>query len=208
MARDLTAAHVAQYESDSLRALVFVKLDFSSGIVRTHNGVGTYTWGGSSWDGVGELGGISIVEEGVEIRPLRVKLTLSGIDASLVSSAMTEEYHGRPADIYAGALDSDYQLVADPDVIWSGYMDHMAVSLDKGTGIIELVCENKFARWDLQRTIYYSDAEQQARFPGDLGLEYQAQLQDKNDQWGGGPVGTPKRTPPGGGDDLRLRIRG
>ena len=46
----------------------FAKLEFPSGTVYLHNSLGTYTWGGQDWLGVGDLGSISQVEEGLDVR--------------------------------------------------------------------------------------------------------------------------------------------
>jgi hypothetical protein len=160
-------------------------MDFSTSIERVHSAVGTISWGGNNWTGVGTLGKISVLQEGVEVRPQKIKLTLSGLDSNMVSHAMDEEYHGRDVRIYRGTCDADYVLNADPDIVWSGFMDHMTITLDQGSGVIELVCENQLARWDVPRPQRFDNADQQARFAGDLFFEYQAQMQEYSPTWGG-----------------------
>lgn len=211
MTRSLSGANSTNYAGASVREIVFVYLDFTSGILRLHNSVGNYAWGGNTWSGVGQLGSVSILEEGVEVRPMRIKLTLSGLDSGIVGTAMDEEYHGRDVKIYRGTCDSDNVLASDPDIIWSGFMDYMTVSLSQGTGVVELVCENILARYDTARVQRMGDADQQKRFAGDLFFEYLPQLSEYSVEWGGEAVNPRYNVGgnvggPGIGPDLPRRV--
>ncbi|HEU4602313.1 MAG TPA: hypothetical protein VFS24_10110, partial [Steroidobacteraceae bacterium] len=84
--------------------VTLVDLDFASGHVRAHDGVGELSFGGNTYDGLGKYGSIEGITEDLEIvaRPLRLKL--SGVDAALVTTAMTESYQNRSATVYIGIL--------------------------------------------------------------------------------------------------------
>ena len=170
-----TAAHI-EY-------IAFVELNFSSGYVRLHSRTGTIAWGTASpipqWLGVGKLGSVEAVREDAELRPNMVSLTLSGVDASLIASAMTEAYHGRSVAIYDGFLNTTtLALVATPELRFRGMMDYMTVELGSNTGSITVQCESELARWDRPRGLMYTDESQRLIYPNDRGFKFVTQMQN------------------------------
>jgi hypothetical protein len=168
--------------------ITFVELDFPSGYVRLHNRTGTIAWGTASpipqWLGVGKLGSVDTVAEDAELRPNTVRLTLSGVDSSLVSSAMTEGYHGRSVAIYDGFLNTTtLALLATPELRFRGMMDSMSVELGAGTASIVVTCESELARWDRPRGLLYTSESQQLIYPGDKGFDMVPTMQNRNINW-------------------------
>ena len=101
--------------------VTFAKLEFPSGTVYLHNSLGSYTWGGHDWLGVGDLGSISQVEEGLDVSPYAITLTLSGLDATISGAALTEDYYLHGVTVYLGVLDTDDVLIDTPTQIWGGF---------------------------------------------------------------------------------------
>ena len=60
-----------------VRLVMFAQLEFDTATSRIHNSIGTYTWGGNDWLGVGDFDGVSSIEEGRDVSPYGVTLTLS-----------------------------------------------------------------------------------------------------------------------------------
>ena len=129
MSRGLSTAVVNALKSDVVRPVTFAKLDFSSSTMYVHDSIGTFTWGGNDWLGVGDFGSVSTIEEGTDISPYSITLELSGLDSTIanIGSAGTEDYYLRDVDIYLGLLDEDEALIEDPNQIWSGFMDVMTL---------------------------------------------------------------------------------
>lgn len=185
MSRGLNAALITQLESDTLRFVLFVKLEFDSGTIYLHNGIGTLTWGSNDWLGVGDFGSIEQIEEGTELSPYSLVLLLSGLDASLMDEAMNQDYYLRPITLYFGSLNtSTGALVADPDELWAGKMDTAEVSIGVVNGI-RLTCESDFAVFDQSNNSRFSDAHQQRDYSGDLIFQYMEQMIDTVVVWGG-----------------------
>lgn len=158
-----TAAIAAHAE-----VVTFVELNFSSGYLRLHTRTGTISWGGNDWLGVGKLGAIETVKEDAELRPNSVALMLSGVDAALMTSAMTEDYHGRSVRVYQGLLNVDtFALVSTPETVFVGLMDYMTVTMGAGTASIAVHCESELARWDRPRALLYTHESQQITYSGD-----------------------------------------
>ncbi len=174
--------------------IVFAELDFASGFVRVHTGVGSYTFQSNTYSGIGQFGTIEVIKESTALRPQPVRLVLSGVDNSLMTTATTDDFHGRAATIYVGFLDEDQTLIADPELLWEGRMDTMSISLGESTGAISLQCENRLARWDTPNMARYSDEDLQSRFAGDRFFDQLHNMMDLTLQWGGRAV-----LPGGGG---------
>lgn len=205
MSRGLSASVVAALTSSVVRPITFSKLDFSSGIIYVHDGIGTYTWGGQDWIGVGDFGAISNIQEGSEVSPYSITLTLSGLDSGLVSTALTEDYFMRDVDIYLGLLNEDDVLIDDPSPIWSGFMDVMNISLGAtGGDSIELTCESELAKFDRSPNLRYTHVQQQKRNSSDLFFEFLKDIEGAKIRWKSNS--SENLTGGGGGDDLNIQI--
>lgn len=162
----------------------FVDLDFPDGHVRLHTRLGTITWGGYDWDGVGKFGSIEIGAEDAELRPVTWRLTLSGVDAALVTVARTEDYHGRAVRLYRGWLDtSTMALLATPERRRSGMMDSMQVTLGANSATITVHCESELARWQRPRGLLYTHESQQVIYLGDRGFDMVPTIQNRVLNW-------------------------
>ncbi len=189
MARDITAAARAEsLKGQGARPVLLVRLAFDSGVETLWSGRGPLQWNGETYVGVGDIGAVGAIEEGIEARAFGVELTLSGVPASRLSLALGEDVQGRRAEIRLGFLDTAGALVADPVLLFRGRMDSMNVSLGE-TATIALTAENRLADWDRPRVRRYAHADQQARFPGDLGFEFVNATTEKEIVWGGQVAG-------------------
>lgn len=164
--------------------VTFVDLDFASGHLRLHTRTGTITWGGYDWLGVGKLGAIDAVKEDAELRPNTVTLQLSGVDASVITVAMSEDYHGRAVRMYQGLLNVEsFALVATPETVFVGVMDYMTVALGQNSGSITVNCENELARWQKPRALLYTHESQQLLYPGDRFFDMVPTIQSRVLDW-------------------------
>lgn len=210
MSRDLAANTAAQYAATHVNPIIFVKIEFdtgapnSTGTIRLHNGLGTYVWndgsGNQQWYGTGDLGQISAIEEGDEISPYSIELTLSGIDSQIAAEAARETYYQRPVTLYIGALNASDTLVATPDVIWTGFIDTMDAVLGGGDGdAIRVTAESELAMFERSSNYLYTNAQQQSDSSGDTFFTHLQEMEDLTLDWGkrkagSGSGGTPART--------------
>ena len=149
MSRGFPTAVATALSAGHVVLVTFAKLEFPSGTIYVHNSIGTYTWGGQDWLGTGDFGEISQIEEGADVSPYKITLTLSGLDATVSGAALNEDYYMHPATVYLGALDADDVLIADPTVVWEGAMDQMNFSIGETSGdSIQLTAESELARFD------------------------------------------------------------
>lgn len=181
MARDLSAAVITALGQTVIRPAYLVDLDTTAGHVRAWSGIGSLFWGGSPANeflGVGELGSISVIPETRDIRAEGIVIRLSGIPADMVSMALNEAQPGRDLLVYIAMFDADGAMFVDPYLSWSGMSDSVTMVEGAQTSTIEIAGENELARLQHGNETRYTHDDQQIRFPGDLGFEFQEQLND------------------------------
>ena len=67
MTRTVTAAIITEVQKVKTRPVLFVELDYLAAFVRVWSGIGDITWDGKTWNGTGDLGFVSPVEEIAEL---------------------------------------------------------------------------------------------------------------------------------------------
>lgn len=184
MSRSFGVASAAAFIAPNVSVITFVKLDFASGVAYCHNGIGTYTWGGRDWLGVGDVGQVSQLEEGADISAYGITLTLSAIDGSFANVALNEDYFRRPVEIYIGALSADDELLNDPLLMWSGFMDNMTLTAGTESDTITVQCESELAEFDRSSNLKFTTQALQAVYPGDRFFEFLPKVADAKIRWG------------------------
>ena len=161
---------------ETLAPVGLVELEFESGTMRLWDGIGTLTWNGNVFSGVGTLGQIGPVEETTENRAVGVALSLSGIPAEVLTIAHGEGWQQRAARIYYGVLDGR-SFVGEPIQVFAGLMDQMVLT-EGEQAQIKLTLESD--QIDLERTKArrYTAEDQRSEYAGDAGYDQVPSLQD------------------------------
>lgn len=183
MARTLTPAASSAFDAGHVPSLIFVLMDFPSGILRVNNSPATFAWGGNDWLGVGTLGSIDAIDEGVTLEARGLKFRISGVPQANVAVALGQKYQGRDCKVWRAPLTSDYAVIADPVLVFFGRLDVMDIELGP-TATITVSAESRLADWDRSRGRRYTHEDQQIDYPGDKGLEFVPQMADKELRWG------------------------
>jgi len=184
--RTLTGATQTAVAQQQITALLFVELDFFSGIVRFTTAGHDVEWDGWTWTGVGQLGSVEAIKEDTALQANGIKLGLSGVDGAIISIALQETYQGRPARIWCAFVNVDTgAIVADPLGPWQFRMDHMEVS-DGETASVMLQLENEMAAWDKPNIKRFTDADQKRLYPTDKGFEFVTAAANSTLSWGRG----------------------
>ncbi len=188
MTRPFASAITTALRADHTRTRYFAEFEFDGGTERLWTGLGTITTMGQTWQGVGSLARIDDLQEGIELSPYALKLGLSRLDATYANLVQNEDFHNRPMRLYLGAIGNNGALVADPGLIFSGFMlqAEATVGGDGEEGdVIVLTCENELARLDRSANLRQTDTQQQLDYAGDLFYEYLDQVVDHQAEWRG-----------------------
>lgn len=183
MTRWTSAANQTAAEAQSVVAVTFVDLDIPGDRLRLNDSNLNLEWGGFTWSGVGTFGGIEAIEESQDLIAQPVRLTLSGVEANLITDALTTQYQGRAATIYVAPLNPDsLQFLDTPEEAWSGFMDVMTLEADHKLGKISLTCEH-WLRVD-PASSRYTDEQQQALFAADRFFQFTHEIANYVGKWG------------------------
>jgi len=212
VSRIVEALNAAEVDKDSITMVVMVEINYDSGPIRVHDGVGEIRFveyllqeDGDNllaedndllttesdilpFLGVGELGTIDSVEENVEVIARQITLTLSGADASLLTPALSQPYQNRTVTVYIGFFNAvSGKLVATPEVIWEGRINQQSVTLSKGEATVSMTCEHRLRREP--RVARYTDADQKQVFPFDDFFNLTHTIEGFVGKWGQRDVG-------------------
>lgn len=171
MARDLTAAVLAELATLNLRPRFFVEIDIQSGTLYLWSGLGDFSWNGQTWTGVGDFGGISVVRETADNSATNFILRLSGIPTARLSQALSEIRHDKEAIVYLGLFDSSEQVIVDPFTWVQGYTDRAEIEEAAEGAVISLNCESEDAILQQAKERRYTPEDQKAEFPDDKGFD-------------------------------------
>jgi len=176
MSRDITTASKNATLANDVIEVYLAKLEFGSGTSYVTTADRNIVYSGNTYLGVGGFGGISSISENAQLNPEKLELTISGVDTSNITIALTENYQGKPATIYSAYFDTTaYTLIADPVVMFKGTMDNMEIVIGKNA-TIKLNVISILDNWRKPKTRRYNNDDQQSEYTGDKGLEYVEQI--------------------------------
>ena len=182
--RSLSASMVTEVTTAQLAPVLLASLSFSTPVY-LWSGYGNLVYNSTTYLGLGTLGTISPLEETTDLAARGLTLRLSGVPTANVSLALTENYQGRECSIMFGALSPTAgTLIASPVTVFAGRMDVMQITDDGNTAEITMTAESKLMDFKRPREIRYTDEEQQQLFPGDVGLGFVNDIQEKAIYWG------------------------
>ncbi len=185
MSRNLTTAVSNQLSADELQPFFAIKLNFDSGSLKLWTGYGDITVDSETYTGGGQFLAVSPVEETVEVAARGVTMSLNGIDASLITLALTENYQTRSAKVFLGVLSSG-AVVADPYLVFDGRMDVMTIDDNGETATISMTAESRLIDLERPKLRRYTSEDQKLNHPDDIGLDFVTSLQEKEIAWGSG----------------------
>lgn len=175
-------------ESGVFGYLLFVKLAFPSGTVYLHNGIGSYTWGGNTYLGVGSLGSIDALEETLEVSTRPIKLILSSIDQGILDAVKTDNVYGKNADVYMGSINAEQELIGTPQGVFSGWMDNVEILEGADDNAISIAVRSRASRLKRKNNKRYTLEDHQHDYPGDTFFKFLPYLQELSLTWGGEEV--------------------
>lgn len=206
MSRDIASANLTAAQSDNVRPVIFVEMQFDEGTERMHNALGDIVWGGYTWSGIGDLGVIGEIEESESLSPYAQRFQLNAMSADLLALAESAEVFDRAVIVYLGLLNDSGALAATPQTLRRYYMDNIEVTLGSDNDSITLTAESEMRFLDRTNGAKFTDEWQQSRYSGDVALEFMDQMQDAVLTWG--PAGRSVRfTTREAPEDTRLSNR-
>lgn len=184
MSRSVTAGVTTELQAKTNYPIFLFEANFSSGPVRVWSGWGSITWNGQTWQGTGVLGKVDGVLEDNDITAKGFETTLTGIPSANRAIVLADARRGLYGYLYLGFTDSAFALIADPFLLAVGRLDVASISVSGDTMSIRVRWEDELIDLDRSRELLYTDVDQQALYPGDLGFNLVAMIQDRTVTWG------------------------
>lgn len=183
MSRTVTAGVATAIAQPHVSAAHLVEMQFGSGTVYVTDLPYNIEWNGQTWTGLGHLGQMDVIRESAESEATGMRFTLAGPVAAYLSLALQEQLQGDPILVRVAFFDENNQIIADPVIEWSGRADTMSVSEGADQATITVTAESRFADFARPRIRRFSDADQQASYPGDKFFEFLPQMVEKTIIW-------------------------
>lgn len=181
-----SATVLAHLRGEQVRPRLCFELDFRSGILRAWQGIGDLAIAGKTWSGSGHF----VSASGLDLSPgafaRSFTITLSGLAPDQFAAygrlmgSDPAEYRGRRASVFLVFLGDDQQPLEAPYAISTGFMDRPVLSVVNGQHQLSLQCEGAFVTRKRPRYGFYTDQDQQSRFPGDRSFEFAPISAQKN----------------------------
>jgi len=175
-----------------IRAAFLVEMQFVSQAMRLSNrNADLKTNDGRIWRGLRGLGSISGLERAVAGTAPQAVFSLSGVAQNVQAEEQGDpsDYVNQPIGVSIQFFTEDWGLLDAPYAIWGGTMQTVqdTFAWNGGSKAWTSICSLTAESWFIGRSrppyAFYSHNDQQLRFPGDLGLQFMAMLQNMVTRW-------------------------
>ena len=186
MARGLTSAVKTELATGIIDPVLLIYIGFGTPLYLTNCGFPiTSSVSGSSqtYTASGHLKAISPVSETNKPTKNSLQISLSGVDQSMISVALSENIINDNVFIYRGYLDSNNALISDPFLLFYGTIDEYKISDNTTTANLILTVTSHWGNFSKISGRTTTDNSQQRFFSGDKGMEFAA-LTVRDIRWG------------------------
>jgi hypothetical protein len=180
----LDASIVNRLGADQQALFFAVKAEFDTDDIRIWSGIDDITINSETYTGAGSLLNISNVEESLELKSSGLAVALSGMDSTVVSYALTENYQNRPITLYLGYVMGGTNEVAGTLTLFKGRMTSLVINDTPEGSTVSIDAESRLVDLDRPSNFRYTKESQNFLHNGDTGFNRVASLQDKQITWG------------------------
>lgn len=197
MTRGISATNVAEIDASHFHEVILAKLEFDTPVY-VHSGFGDIVFGGDTYLGVGDFGGITEGGESTALTPTSITLPLSGVDSAYITEALDAGNYGDIITIYVGYRQDDGTLVDDPWLYWRGQYEY--ASLSQGSdNVVAVHAQHELMVLNEADGSRFTEEDQVLKFAGDKGFNYLPYMISLKLAWAGGRVGSITPGGEGGG---------
>lgn len=188
MPRVIDPAIVAMLESDAAFSYaLLVDIAFPDPYhLRFTTKLDNIQFGGETYFGLGSLGSVSMPTQDGDLSPAIYEVLLSGISDEILEAVTQLNYMNNKATAYIQFMDSEFNDIATPQVLWQGLTDGATISYGK-TSSVTVNIRDRMVDWARPKLAYYNNGDQQKLYPNDKGFEFIAEVNQKDAPW---PEGT------------------
>ena len=186
MARGLSSSVKTELATGVIDPVLLVEIEFGTPVYLTNAPFDiTSSVSGSSRTYLtnGHLKNITGVNETNKPTKNSLQLTLSGVDQTYISIALSENIINKEVYIYRGFLDANNALISDPFLLFFGTIDEYKISDNTDRANLVLNLTSHWGNFEKTSGRVTTDNSQQRFFSGDKGMEFAA-LSVRDIKWG------------------------
>ena len=177
MARNIHGSTLTELSKTTIRPILLLKMDLSP-VAAFWNGIGNFLWNGVVYTGAGGLAKITTVKEQSLLQATGTKFELTGIPSKNLNIALQAQYQNKIARLWVALIDDSFNIIGDAALLFLGRIDVMDIREDGATATIGVTVESRFRDLERPRVRYYTEVDQQERYPGDDGLSFVTAIND------------------------------
>jgi hypothetical protein len=163
------------------------EFQFSGGTERFTDASTDISWDSQTWTALGGHIGFEGVQELAAIRAQGVRITLDGVDTTIITHVLGENHIGRKALIRLAHF-SDGAVVSDPQLIFEGFMNSdfeiVETAGDSPTCSVRTFLTSKIAQFRQVRGIKANQTSHQAHYSADKFFRHITAVADIKQIWG------------------------
>jgi hypothetical protein len=200
MPRTMTPAMATALCAPVVRPALLASLVFASSTVYVWTGLGSLTWSGMTFTGVGDFASVSTLSEDSSVEAQGVTVALSGIPSDMMTDVLEETRILGTVQIWLALYDDSNNLIENPIMSYQGKMDAPTMNDDGQTCTTSITVENVLV--DLNRPCYrrYTNDDQQIDLSAtltrlslpsdttDTGFQWVPGIQEQQVYWGQSPT--------------------
>lgn len=190
MARALDSGMAAALAAGVVRPFVLGEIQFQSGRANVWSGIGTLSYNGKDWLGLGAMLDVGSVSEDSKVVAQGTTVSLAGIGKAFGTSTMVQEALadirlGAPVKLWFGLMAPDMTIIGAPYLYFSGTVDRPSVDTSQEQGTtITLALEHRLVNLQRPSDRRYTSADQRLTYPTDSGFSWVEILNDIALVWG------------------------
>jgi hypothetical protein len=182
--RGATAAFLAELLLSTNSPCFLVSAYFDDGTISMTDAWRAVVWNSKTHTAQGHFLGFDGLTETAELQASNLTLTLSAVDQTWISTALTKQYIDRRLTIHKAFLDYTQSVITSPVLVFDGSMNDMTVNdSPDGTCTVAVSAVNAWGDFEATPGRHTNSAEQQVFFPGDKFFEFVGQL-NREIRWG------------------------
>ena len=212
MTRTLTAAMKTAAAAVTGEIFHLFDLGFSGGTLYLTDASNDVLWSGNTYTAIGGLG-YAAVQENTVLSAQSVRLTLDGVDTSIITRILQQNYIGQTAIIRFAHMATDGTITSNPVIVFQGLMNDAfevreSFGREGGGATVTTRLVSPFGIAKRTNGIRATVASHSAVFPGDTFWRHTEKVSGRPPLWGnpapGAVLGGGGSGGGGGGDSPEL----
>ncbi len=181
MPRTIDSGTITAMSQDSYKPVVLVEVNTPSLDIRLTSNTQDVVYDSNTYT-AGALGGISTISETADINDAQISIIFSGIDPAIKAAVVASDFINSKVTVRVQFFDGGWKSSGDGLIYFIGSAASQNIASGQSSDIT-VSCKSKVASLSRPRSERYSDQEQQAQYPGDLGMQYASELASKDIIW-------------------------